>query len=706
MSTAIDPSKSGALYRRKLCIDPGRVGNIDQRDFPVLVRLNDPSLRGTAQGGHVALPGGADIFFTAADGSSRLAHTRAAYDAEQGNIEAWVKIPQLSCRQDGVFYMYYGGAAQASSEPVWDEAYEVVELSRVETSVETVVGSSQIEVEDQLTVEAWVHSTGLGAEAMQPLVSKWAVLESFGRFSAYDAGATDGLDCVGFYGAVFDGRYVYWCPIRSHKDRTTVHAHVLRYDTQGDFYDPLSWQAYNARATDGLNTVCYYGAAFDGRYVIFTPRDDSQGYHSRVLRYDTHMDFKNAASWQAYDAELRHSHQGVAFDGRHLYFCPGYDGEGEGSLSEGKLSGKVLRMDTQAPFKDRATYRVFDTQALGPDAQCFDGGAFDGRYIYFVPLTTGVVVQYDTRSDFADVTSWRSYDAKPLGMQMNVGAVFDGRYLYFCSYGNSHMVRYDTHTDFSDDGAWQTFDAAVTSGLDGGGFDGGFFDGRFVYFVPWTRSVAVDQDQSVYHCNFLRYDTRGSFDDPQHWDAYDASTTDGLKSVGYNAGAFDGRYFYGAPLYDGEGDKFHGKVLRCDTTADQASFSLRYGDYGHNGGLCAAVPGPSFLVNTEKGVVGIAAHQALNPGWHYLAGVYNGRTLKLFVDGRLVGERAGSGKVQHSAAAVSIGGLANGTARFQGDIEGARVARRARSDDWLKTAYRNLADPSGFVRFGEEQQLA
>ena len=53
------------------------------------------------------------------------------------------------------------------------------------------------------------------------------------------------------------------------------------------------------------------------------------------------------------------------------------------------------------------------------------------------------------------------------------------------------------------------------------------------------------------------------------------------------------------PLYDGDGDQFHGKILRYDTLGTNGAFSLRYCDYGHNGGLCAAVPGPSFLVNTE-----------------------------------------------------------------------------------------------------------
>jgi hypothetical protein len=225
-----------------------------------------------------------------------------------------------------------------------------------------------------------------------------------------------------------------------------------------------------------------------------------------------------------------------------------------------------------------------------------------------------------------------------------------------------------------------------------------------VYFVPWTRPVEEGANKSMYHCNFLRYDTSGRFDDPASWEGRDAGSTDGLKSIGYNAGAFDGRYFYGAPLADGDGDKFHGKVLRYDTLGESGSFSLRYCDYGHNGGLCAAVPGPSFLVNTVKGVVGVAAHKVLVPGWHHLAGVYNGQSIKLFVDGALVAERAGAGTIQTSPVGMTIGRFASGTARFSGLIDEVRVSSVARSDDWIKTQYQNLVNPSGFIRLGEEEQ--
>ena len=106
-----------SLYRHPLTIDHNRVFNTDQRDFPLLVRLCDSTLRSTASGGHVAHSHGADLFFTQADGRTRLPHELVAYDPEQGQLEAWVQVPVLSCRQDEVLYLYYGGSVVAATAP-------------------------------------------------------------------------------------------------------------------------------------------------------------------------------------------------------------------------------------------------------------------------------------------------------------------------------------------------------------------------------------------------------------------------------------------------------------------------------------------------------------------------------------------------------------------------------------------------------------
>lgn len=529
---------------------------------------------------------------------------------------------------------------------------------------------------DHLTVEAWVRTDEDRPEALQALVSKWTPLDSFGAFEAFDASRTGGLNATGYFGAVFDGRYVYFVPEKYANQEN--HAVVLRYDTHGDFHDPRSYAAQDASRTSGLATVGYYGAAFDGHFVYFIPRQlDSQRQHSHLLRLDTRREFQDPAAWDAFDIGPKQSSQSAAFDGRYLYLCPGYTSEPGRSGS----SSLVIRHDTRGDFKDPAGYRTFDVSGIGGlGGGCFDGGAFDGQYVYFVPLQNSVVLRFDSRESFDDAASWQAFDARKVGLGMCVGAVFDGRFLYFVPYSNPVAVRYDTRGDFLDARSWEKFNVDGTEGLRTNGFDGGFFDGRYVTFVPFV--YPDEKGGYVFHCNFLRYDTQAAFQDASGWSAHDASRASGLRSVGYNGGAFDGRFFYAAPWRrapDPGSDLWgvHGTILRYDTLGTRGSFSLRYCDYGHNGGLCAAVCGPSFLVNTYRGVLSVAAHQALRPGRHHLKGVYNTRTIELFVDGERVGSRSGSGRIQENSEPVSVGQIHGGLGHFRGVIEDVRISAQA-----------------------------
>lgn len=699
------PVLRAGVYEKALSIDHTRVRGGALRGFPVFVSLSDPALKPVTLGGRVSSENGQDIYFALGAGDEILPFEIVSFDPKAGALKAWVRFPELSSAKDTEFVLRCGGEPAAPADGVWDGSYRIVEhfgdLSDPDLSIPR---SGKLSFDRKLTVEAWVHSADARAEALQPLVSKWAPLESMTpeSFSAYDAGKTDGMDCFMYYGAVFDGRYVYFCPIRSKRaDRLSVHAHVLRYDTHKRFHAPESWEAYDAGATDGMKTVCYYGAVFDGRHVFFVPRDEGTGYHSRVLRYDTTQPFKKSRSWKAHDAGLPHSKQSAAFDGRYIYFCPGYDGTTLTGKTladgEGEGSGKVLRLDTRGGFQDPESYKVFDAKAVSPNAVCFDGAAFDGRHVYFAPLQRGVALRYDTTADFENPDSWEAYDAGPVGMKPCVGAVFDGRFVYYVAYGHGTMLRYDTRLPFGAPSSWEAYDAAMTGGLDTGGFDGGFFDGRYIVFVPWIRTVKEGENRNRVHTNFLRYDTQGLFADPKSWDSYDAGFTDGIVSKGYNAGAFDGRFFYGAPMYDGESAELHGRVLRFDTTGSNATFSLRFCDVGHNGGLCAAVPGPGFLVNTENGALGAAAHRIPAPGWHHFAGVYDGAEIRLYIDGVLAARREGSGALINSPADVEVGRIRKGAARFRGIVGEIRISDTARDADWLATAYENLRDPAGFV---------
>ena len=368
-----------ATWRKKITLDHACSANTDQADFPFLIALEDPACTSLATD---------RLYFTLADGQTRIPHELKDYDPKRGALRAWVRIPLLASSTDTEIYLYCAAAEQERHpDAVWDEHHRIVQHLGDSADPDLQLPHSEaLDVDTALTVQTWVHSDTYQAEAMQPLVSKWEPLATFDTFSSHDADGTDGLASRGFFGAVFDGQYVYGCPSRSENERTAVHGVVLRYNTLKDFRDPAAYEAYDAGHTDGLLTRGFYGGAFDGRYVYFNPRDDGTTHHSRFLRYDTHQNFKSSAAWEAYDAGLAHSFQGLAFDGRYLYCCPGYTKAADMPFGDGQASGKIMRFDTRANFKEATSYQTFDAQTLGSDVVCFDGAVFDGQQGLGVPV--------------------------------------------------------------------------------------------------------------------------------------------------------------------------------------------------------------------------------------------------------------------------------------------------------------------------------
>jgi hypothetical protein len=282
-------------------------------------------------------------------------------------------------------------------------------------------------------------------------VSSWAAYNPSSQGIGYNA--------TGYNDAVFDGRYVYFVPFYN---STGTHGEVLRYDTSAAFDEPLSWDAYDPGANGvGITPDGYKSGVFDGRYVYFTPSHTSDGYHAEVLRYDPQGEFDDPDSWDAYDYGTEcgadcNDPGGFAtsiFDGRYIYFGPGF------SAAEGR---ETLRYDTTADFSSVSSWLTFDpqSQGLGTWVASFAGAVFDGRHIYFMPhvdfdIWTEVVLSYDTAASFTDPSSWSVFDPASAGVGTGIDGhhtgVFDGRYVYFAPTNwnypelvHGEVLRYDT----------------------------------------------------------------------------------------------------------------------------------------------------------------------------------------------------------------------------------------------------------------------
>ncbi|MFN8109208.1 MAG: putative Ig domain-containing protein [Thermoleophilia bacterium] len=291
-------------------------------------------------------------------------------------------------------------------------------------------------------------------------VLRYDTTGAFGASSSWDAFDPGdygvGTDPDGYSGASFDGRYLYLAPSVSDGG---PHGQVLRYDTHAAFTTPGGWSTFDPAANGvGSDARGFSAVLFDGRYMYFAPLRNTGGASGEVLRYDTQAAFGTAGSWTAFDPSANGvgTHPAgfgaMAWDGRYVYFAPTDSGSGP--------SGEVLRLDTTGAFAAAGSWSAFDPGAagLGAGAVGFRTATYDGRYLYLgqdadASGAAGRVVRYDTRAAFGAVGSWDLFDPGAAGVGTDPdgarGSTFDGRYLYLSHFNNGtgftgEVLRYDT----------------------------------------------------------------------------------------------------------------------------------------------------------------------------------------------------------------------------------------------------------------------
>jgi hypothetical protein len=322
--------------------------------------------------------------------------------------------------------------------------------------------------------------------------------------------------------------------------------------------DPSKYAAFTPQAPDG-GLIEYVGGAYDRqRYVYFVP--SASGL---LTRYDTTGSFASASSWTTFDLTTidpaLDGFDGAAFDGRYLYLAPGVS--------------TTVRFDTTQAFTSAASYTEFSLAALGPDGgpvpEVFNGAAYDGHFVYYVPDLLGAdcnAVRYDPTGSFTDPASWSVYDVGQTGAPGGfAGVAFDSRFLYYSPWGNvltdpqSVIARLDTTGPFAADASWSTFD---TSTLDAGNgltvtsFWGSLFDGHYVYFSPAARSPSGG--------TVVRYDPSQPFGSAAAWSTF-VLTNVTAGNDGMYGMTFDGRYVYFVPSNSAQLG-LEGLLARYDTT--------------------------------------------------------------------------------------------------------------------------------------------
>ncbi|MBP7461586.1 MAG: hypothetical protein KBA26_09885 [Candidatus Delongbacteria bacterium] len=209
----------------------------------------------------------------------------------------------------------------------------------------------------------------------------------------------ENTNAKGYYGCAYDGKYIYYVPF-ANQSGAKFHAMMMRYNTSLPFENKSSWDCYDAGNTNSESTVGYKGAVYDGRYVYYVPFRDKEGIggqHTRVLRYDTELSFSNEIGWNCYDASYTDSlntigYVGALYDGHYVYFVPYQQDE--------LFHANVLRYDTRKSFKENESWSAFDSKDVnGLNAQGYKYGIVMKDYLYFVPYNnnhnfSGIVLRY------------------------------------------------------------------------------------------------------------------------------------------------------------------------------------------------------------------------------------------------------------------------------------------------------------------------
>lgn len=311
-------------------------------------------------------------------------------------------------------------------------------------------------------------------------------------------------------------------------------------DSFGDFTDPTAWDTFDMTTVDP-GAAGYTGAAFDGRFTYYVPSYNGT-LHGLVARHDTQMGFAESAAWTTFDTATVNAaargYEGGAFDGRYVYFVPHENPSG--------YNGVVARYDTMNVFDSSAAWSTFDTQTITGNARGFYGARFDGRYVYLIPYVSTIITRYDTQATFTSPGAWSTFDVQAVSASAPafIGGVFDGRYLYLAPFlgaaGTSGLVfRYDTQGTLTTVASWSTFNTSTLTPL-ARGFSSAAFDGRYVYLVPFTSSAGVQSG------TIARFDSQGTFTSAASWETFDAATVSpGAK--GFFGATFDGRFLYLAP---------------------------------------------------------------------------------------------------------------------------------------------------------------
>jgi len=285
---------------------------------------------------------------------------------------------------------------------------------------------------------------------------------------------------IGFQGALYHNDYVYYVPYFFDELINQTGTKVVRYNTNMPYVNNTSWEAYG-------NFDSYEDGIVVGDFVYFSPHlDKNQKFNTKPLRYDTNKQFSDPAAWERIEFRLNHSYVGAAFDGRFIYYSP--------YATNGEFITPIMIYDTTKKFTNNDSWKFLSIHESG-----YSGVGFNGTHVIFAPMSTDKIMFLNVENQKLDfytvnnigyqgvIETEKAVYLVPYGIHKIKGnaeiieitnsiktftpkiakggywgGTYDGKFVYFTPYANGtkmhgDVLRYDTTKPFEEDDSWEDF---------------------------------------------------------------------------------------------------------------------------------------------------------------------------------------------------------------------------------------------------------
>jgi hypothetical protein len=264
-------------------------------------------------------------------------------------------------------------------------------------------------------------------------------------------------DLKGFYGAITDGKYVYFVP---QQNTTGYSGKVARVSI--DRFNEDNVSILNLTSTNaGLKG--FWGGFSDGVYLYLAPWYDGTSYHGKVPKIQiSNFTVVSYLDLTLTNAGLKGFKTGFT-DGVYGYFVPSYDG----TSNHGKIARVLL--------SDFSTVSYLDLTTKDSSLKGFISGFTDGRYGYFVPYHNGT--SYFGKVAKVDLSDFNTTTIIQIEQIAYTGGFTAGKYAYFIAEDSTICI-----VDLETNESW-------TVNSIGWNFEGGCFSSNNNFFIISNSSL-------------------------------------------------------------------------------------------------------------------------------------------------------------------------------------------------------------------------